>query len=447
MTKKISANEAWKKLFEKYDIPNKIEKEGFFNIKASQIKEFKEPRLMAKWDSSESLPGVLKSHKINILPTSRSSYVMGNFDLYEYIPEWVDDVKEMQKVNVPEFESINIKNITSESNAINVLMISPILENFLGEGENYATFNGRMGTGIFDFSVDRKSDGPLKINVDRAQCEIDAGLENEHSVIIIEAKNVVHPDFHIRQLYYPYRLWEKRVKKPIRLIFSIYTNQIYRLLEYRFIDINNYSSIELVREKYYTLQDINISNEELFKVYKSTKVKTYDSRAKQDKDDVPFVQANNFERVISLIENLQENDITLEEIADLMQFELRQSYYYFNAGRYLGLFEKYDAKEYDEDTDKYYEIKKVRLTKHGRKVAEMNYKPRQLELVKLILEHKIFNELFFSTYTTGILPSRDYIQTLMRKYNVCNESQVPRRSGSVLAWIKWIFKLAEIEEV
>lgn len=444
MSKKITANEAWKKLFEKYDIPGKVEKDGFFDIKASQIKDFKEPRLMAKWDSSESLPGVLKSHKINILPTSRGSYVMGKFNLYEDIPDWIDDVKKMQKVYVPEFESIDIKNITSESNAINVLMISPILENFLEEGENYATFNGRMGTGNFDFTVDRKSNTPLKINVDRAQCEIDAGLENDSSVVIIEAKNVVHLDFHIRQLYYPYRLWQTRVQKPIRLVFSIYTNQIYRLLEYRFTDINNYSSIELVREKYYTLQDINISNEELFKVYKSTKIKTDDN---QDKTIVPFIQANNFERVISLIENLQNDDLTPEQIAELMQFDIRQSDYYFNAGKYLGLFEKYDSEEYDEETAKYYKTVKIRLTKKGKKVAEKNYKPRQLELVKLMLEHKIFNKLFFDTYTTGTFPKPNDIQDLMRKYNVCNEGQIHRRSGSVLAWLKWIFKLPEIEEI
>ena len=137
------------------------------------------------------------------------------------------------------------------------------------------------------------------------------------------------------------------------------------------------------------------------KVYKSTKIKTDDN---QYKTSVPFIQADNFERVISLIENLKNNDLTSEQIADLMQFDIRQSHYYFNAGKYLGLFEKYDTEEYDEDTAKYYKTVKIRLTKQGKKVADKNYKSRQLELVKLMLEHKIFNELFFSTYTTGILP-------------------------------------------
>ena len=40
----MNVNEAWEKLFEKYDILNKIQNDGAFFITAKQIKEFKEPR-------------------------------------------------------------------------------------------------------------------------------------------------------------------------------------------------------------------------------------------------------------------------------------------------------------------------------------------------------------------------------------------------------------------
>lgn len=46
--KDLSVDEAWEKLLEKYDIVKKIEEDGIFHIEASQIKEFKEPRLMSK---------------------------------------------------------------------------------------------------------------------------------------------------------------------------------------------------------------------------------------------------------------------------------------------------------------------------------------------------------------------------------------------------------------
>ena len=60
---RISANYAWEKLIDKYPILEEIQKNGCYHIKASQIKQFKEPRLMAKWDSSDSLPKIYLNYK------------------------------------------------------------------------------------------------------------------------------------------------------------------------------------------------------------------------------------------------------------------------------------------------------------------------------------------------------------------------------------------------
>lgn len=429
---KLSPSDAWECLLDKYNIIQNIETKGYHEITASEIKEFKEPRLMAKWDSSESLPSVFKKNKINILPNSRRSYLLSDFKLYQELPKLSEKEIDMQKVEIPEYESINIKNITSESNAINLLMLSKILDDFLKEDENVSTFNGRMGTGQFNFNIDRYRGTPINMTVNKAQCEIDGGFENENSIVILEAKNVVYPDFNIRQLYFPYRLWEQRVKKPIRLVFSIYSNEIYRLLEYEFEEVDNYSSIRLVNEKNYSLQDTDISNQDLWDLYSETKI-LYDDN--QNNTNIPFIQADSFERVISLMEILDEEPLTTQEISEIMQFELRQSDYYFNAGRYLGLFKK-------EEIDDRGIL--VHLTSLGNKVLNLNYKQRQLKLVKLILNHKIFHEFFFYSYTSGTLPTRDEIKAQMRKYNVCNEGQVDRRSRSVLSWVKWIFNLTNI---
>ena len=105
----ISANDAWKALIDKYDIVEEIRKHGCYHIKASQIKEFKEPRLMAKWDSTDALPKILRDHKINILPDSRSSYVLSDFCLYQEIPALDEHVTQMTHVELPEYESIDRK--------------------------------------------------------------------------------------------------------------------------------------------------------------------------------------------------------------------------------------------------------------------------------------------------------------------------------------------------
>ena len=164
----ISANDAWKVLIDKYNIIEEIKQNGCFRIKASQIKEVKEPRLMAKWDSTDSLPAVWKNNKINILPDSRSSYVISDFLLYQEIPELEEHVTQMDHVELPNYESIDVNNISSESNAINVLLLTGILDDFLGTNDSVATFNGRMGTGEFDFVVNTIRNYKRAININNA---------------------------------------------------------------------------------------------------------------------------------------------------------------------------------------------------------------------------------------------------------------------------------------
>lgn len=427
--KDFSVNEAWVELIKKYDIENIVKRKGYFQINSKQIKEYKEPRLMAKWDSSDCLPKVLQDKHLNILPESRSSYVMGDFLLYQEIPELKEHVSKMAHVDLPEYESIDIHHVHSEANAIHVMTLTGILDDFLQVERNVATFSGRMGTGNFDFYVDTFYGGKQNIHVSKAQCEIDGGFENDDSVVIIEAKNVVHRDFHIRQLYYPYRLWKEKVKKPIRLVFSVYSNMIYRLFEYRFDEIEDYSSISLVKSKNYSLQDTTITQEDLLNVRRDTEITENDDK---DKRKVSFPQANVMEKVISLMENLYHNPMTKQQIAELMNFDERQSDYYYNAGCYLELFQK--AENNDRE-----------LTRLGERVFKMNYKERQMHIVSLILKHKIFADFFDSIVNTGSLPNKKEIEERMIALNICNNCDtLSRRANSVLGWLKWIFNLTNI---
>lgn len=429
LEKSLSANQAWEKLLERYAIVDAVRQKGCFHIRASKIKEYREPRLMAKWDTSESLPKALKDRKLNILPDSRSSYVIGDFILYEKFPESDADVP-VRQVELPRYQSIDPNSISSEAGAIHVLVLSGILDDFLQEGKNAATFNGRMGTGIFEFQVDTESGTPQRIQVNNAQCEIDGGFENAHSVVILEAKNVFHEDFHVRQLYYPYRLWQAKVSKPVRLVFSVYSNQIFRLFEYRFRSLEDYSSIELVKAKKYSLQDTRITVEELLGVRAHTPIQTDDNMCLTH---VPFIQANSMERVVSLLENLAQAPMTPLQIARLMEFDPRQSDYYYNAGRYLGLFQKTR-----EDSQV-----QVALTELGRRVFALPYRERQLELVGLMLRHQIFAHFFDRTLEIGALPSAGEVMEEMRRLRVCEEGLISRRSGSVLGWLKWMFSLTQ----
>lgn len=416
---------AWNLLFEKYDIKERVIRNGMFQITADQIKEFREPRLMTKFDTKESIPAVFgRGNKMSILPDSRGSYVIGQFASYLEFPEMERKIKH---VDFPDYlETISKTNINSEANVINVMGVTNILEDFLNEERFIQTISGRMKSGIFDFSIhNNKNQSMHQIAVKNAQIEIDAGFENHNCVCIMEAKNVVHKDFIVRQLYYPYRLWRGKVSKPVRTIFLVYSNNIFRLLEYEFSDPSCYSSIRFLRQKNYSFEDVDIKMEDLWECYKQTK-------AEPEPKGVPFIQANSFNTVISLLEMIQEEPKTFSEIAELIGFATRQAYYYLDAAKYLGLADKWK----DEDG-----IVRVKLSELGEQVMKLPYKERQLKYIELMFQHEIFRTTFFMFAQHDNRIDKQFVVEKMIELKLCTESLVERRASSVQGWLRWIFSI------
>lgn len=429
------ASIAWEKIIHDYDIMDEISRKGYYCITAKTIKKYREPRLMAKWDSNENLPAALRDRHLNILPVSRSEYLLSNVNLYEPLPEFVtSEPGNINHITQLDLESLDCGNITSESNAINAMVATGTLDSFLGDGDRTVeTFNGRMGTDAFCFEINRYSGGSLTVHVDRAQMEIDGGFENQKNVIIIEAKNVLHPDFHIRQLYYPYRVWLRRVKKPIRLIFCQYYNMMYRLIEYRFADPQNYSSIERISSAYYTFQDVSVTESDIINLWK-----TITPVPDVLKPDIPFPQADKMDRIISLMEHMQDNEpMTTADITDYMGLDVRQSNYYASAGRYLDLFERQSHGSTE-----------CTLTPQARQILSLDYKNRQLALVSRILSHQVFHEFFGRLFIDKISPARlrSEVATYLEQRNICNHTTSKRRASTVLGWLRWIGTLPEFTE-
>lgn len=83
MSRCSTNKEAWEKIFENYNILEKIEEQGFFKISSKEINEYREARLMTKFDNSESIPEILSKNKLSILPISSNSYMIAKFDTYK----------------------------------------------------------------------------------------------------------------------------------------------------------------------------------------------------------------------------------------------------------------------------------------------------------------------------------------------------------------------------
>ena len=424
-------DKAWERILQDNpQILKAIQKDGLYAIESSTIKEYREPRLMTKFDTSANVAKPLKDYGIDVLPNTRHSYVLGRFDLYEPFPD-VADIRPIP-ISLPDFETLRIGSLTSEANAINALIACGALMEFLNEEWLIETFNGRMGTDDFSFDIETANGNYLPIDVHSAQLEIDGGFESDRSVVIMEAKNVIHSDFNVRQLYFPYRKYLKMVRKPIRLVFSQYTNLTYYLHEYEFWDSNNFSSIQRLRTQAYTFEDISISWSDLRETWERTAVKTDDN---QITAPIQFIQADRFEIVLALLEhiNAEGGDMLTSDIAEFIGYVPRQAAYYPAAGQYLGLF---DRSEHGH----------VKLTPLAVAILDLGYRKRQLAYASLMFEHEIFHRLFGIAFRSGTMPEKSDAITVMLELNVCNHSAtMARRATSVISWLKWIMSLPEDE--
>ncbi len=419
-------NKAWNDLFEKYNIIDAIEVNGFFEITADQIKESgREPRLMTKFDSSENLPSIFAENNLAILPIKRGSYIIGKFQNYQSV-ELNNDLDVETKYLPDYISTIDYSNITSEAISLNSAYISGMIEDIVEE-EVVPTIQGRMGTGEFSYQISLKDNNKFDINVQSSQMEIDGSYEGISKFVIFEAKNHYMKDFIIRQLYYPYKVWKKVTDKEIIPIMLIKHDNIFNFFIYEFLDENNYNSIKLKKMKRYILDEI----------YNPIEVVDIQNVMNQvefvkENNNIPFPQANSFYRVLDLVNELNNQELSASDIADIYEFDIRQANYYLAAAQYLRLVIK----------DKNYKLSEL-----GKQIMKMNHKNKNLAIISIILSHKPFYcaleqyltnfEFDYSEIAKVIYENRDEINSI---------GTAERRTSTVVAWVKWIMELTTIFE-
>ena len=418
-------DDAWEKLFYQYDILNAVHKQGVFEISAAQIKPCREPRLMTKFDHYQNLPELFRRYGLSILPTTRGSYVISSFEAYR---RFEPPSFQTQRVPLPEnLQSLSPEFITSEALALNCAYSTGILADFLDDGALLPTTSGRMGSGSFSFSIGTR-EGARRVQVENAQIEIDAGYEGERSLSLIEAKMDLAEDFLIRQLYYPFRVWSARISKTIRQIFLIYTNGIFFLYEYRFLEPDNYNSLALVRQKNYVV-GAGLSLGEFQETLARTKM--------VPEPPLPFPQADSLPRVINLLEQLQKSPMPKDDITQRYGFTPRQTSYYTDAGRYLGLMER--ERRLDCGT-------RYSLTREGRSLLKLPYRERQLALFQCIIRHKVFHDAVARCLCLSRpLIKREAVELMKQSplYGVVSDSTYTRRASTVQSWSNWCLQLLE----
>ena len=428
IVKKGKNDEAWEKLFDKYDILSEIDRNETFSIRSKQINEFREARLMTKFDHSNQLPEIFSKNNITILPDSRGNYILGKFKMFEELKH-----KNLKPISmkIPDFiQSLDITKITSESSALNIAHMSQMIDSVMrtkhNEPQSLLTLSGRMSSGSLQYNILNVNKKIHEFSVENAQIEIDGSYENLNKILIVEAKNKIPLDFNIRQLYYPFRLYQNlNTTKDITPVFFTYADDIFSFHVYKFTDTMNYSSIKKVEQINFILDDsLDLNLEEVKQI--SATVKEV-----EEPKNVPFPQADTFTRILDMIDYIYERK-NKYELAEAYDFDLRQSDYYANALVYLGLATKQD----------YY----FKLNNEGIKIKNMhNSNKRNALIISKILSHKPFKLAFDSTLKNGGEYDRKYISKVLldNVKSINSISTANRRMQTVIAWLNWIFSVIE----
>lgn len=149
----------------------------------------------------------------------------------------------------------------------------------------------------------------------------------------------------------------------------------------------------------------------------------------QDKRN-PFPQANDFEKVIKILETDEKILCDKEKLQNLIGVgSSRQVQYYLSACQFLGLI---------DENGKYTELA---LT-----IKNSCYENKIFSLSRLIISMPVFGEVFFKKYYYNEESSSDEIAQLISDFwNIDKYSVCKRRASTVKKWLKWIENNKEMQ--
>jgi len=245
---KKNTSEAWQKIFRDLNIHHHNFNKSPFPIEAEQIKRScqdflsvgqKEVRILCKHDSREDRPDIFIKKNLFLLPVKNGKYVIVKGEGYVDIPA----IEKTQEIYQSQLDFALDTSLVgdSEMQHLDFAYASSLIRTVMNDDTLVLTIRGRKYTPEFSFFV-----GKHQIQVQSVQTEVDAGYEGKSQVVLVEAKNSKTQNVIIRQLYYPFRQWQTHTTKPVVTLFFEKRADTYSIWNFRFKDIRDYNSIELV---------------------------------------------------------------------------------------------------------------------------------------------------------------------------------------------------------
>jgi len=425
MTSKNDA--AWNKVFDELKLLDSIDSHGYVLISATTLKMVgeREPRLMAKQDTLESRPEIFRRNHLSILPTTNGEYVVfkdphkRSYFSFDFGSSPLPVERHASESSVDSIETLNLGTISSEFQAIDYANIVSVLKSFTGETNLRLTIRGKSRSGSFQVTL---PEGPA-ITIEGVQIEIDSGYEGSRGIYLIEAKLGKREDFHIRQLFFPWKDWSQKTRKQVIPIFFVFSNGLFYLFQFRFGE--QYGDMEIIKTKCYSVDEDPILAIHFEALAQATLVEA------AEPDFVPFPQANDLDKIIDLVVSFNDEVSTKEGIADYFEFDERQGDYYANAAIYLGFLDRGEVSSQFSLTELGGELKRCR-TRRSRNSILFN------QLLKRPTFRRSIEILRDSRFDVNAIHFEEIADTIQRFDTRYNEVTRRRRASTVKTWLKWI---------
>ncbi|MGD9937525.1 MAG: hypothetical protein AB7S61_08645 [Methanoregulaceae archaeon] len=420
---------AWDRVFLELGLLDEIERVGCARISATTLKEVgqREPRLMAKQDTLESRPALFRRHHLAILPVKNGEYVIfrdSRPQSYYSFDASVDEVKAERhdsSIEADRIQTLSLGSISTEFQAIDFAHLASVLRTFTSEPTLSLTIRGRYRSNRFSVTLPG-IDEPVEIN--GVQIEIDSGFEGENGVYLIGAKLGKRADFHIRQLYYPWKDWSTRTDKPVVPIFFSYSNGLFYLTRFRFGE--QYGDIEIVEHRCFSVNEDPVLSVDLDALLASVPPEEAEPRP------VPYPQANDLDKVIDLIVSSNGDPITKESISDYFEFDVRQGDYYADAAIYMGFLNR------DRSNRGSFVLTDLGTELQGCRTRRC----RNHLLVRQLLRRPTLRQAITRMRERGFVAESVEIQEIMDlidefdgRYNTTTRR---RRASTVRSWLQWL---------
>lgn len=420
-----SGSEVWEEVFLQNDLGQRIKTDGLFFISSRELNQFSKPmggpdaRNLVKYDHRSQLPPSFKKNNLSILPVARGEFVIGSFDIYASLGE--DSDPPLVSYSIPSHLE-TLQKLRSETDSLILGHHAGAISELAGEEAAFVGGGKDSGPGFTMTVATSGRRAREELFIKRGvTIEIDGLFESKSFIIAIEAKMKSAVDFNVRQLYYPFRALRERHSKSIRTLYLSVSNGIFDAREFIFEEPESISSYLQISRTRFTFSSEQISRSEI-------EMLAAKSVAVEVGHGFPIPQADNLERVIDLAERLTERPMTKNQISETYGFHPRQSDYYANAAGYLGLARRTSPSFWDS-------------TALGRRVFSLEFKERNMELIRLVLAQETIRIGYKRFLETNELPNAEEALTIISEAEDLSKisgSTIPRRVSTLRGWVRWI---------